>query len=179
MSIETKSGRTGHGIYKKRSPENNGKDPLLNLISEIIKTREVRTTMSSAVIEILNNWAGNNIAKKTVSGAIGKNIQKGLSRPEDILAEDELSKLFSDSDQIVNLADQLPKILDTIFNIANIAGESIEKLSAADRKKILAKILSAAADGRSGKVLTTWARMVATVHSDDPHFFVNAVKPGV
>ncbi len=179
MSIETRSGRAGHGIYKKRSTGNSGNEPLLLLISEIIKTREVRTTISSAVIEILNSWAGNNIAKKTVSGAIGKNIQKGLSRPEDILAEDELSKLFHNPGQIANLVDHLPKILDTIFNMANIAGESLEKLPAADRKKILANILSAAADGRSGKVLTTWARMVATVHSDDPHFFVTAVKPGV
>lgn len=179
MHIETKSERAGHGIYKKRLTKNNDTEPLFNLISEIVKTREVRTTISSVVIEILNIWAGNNIAKRTVSGAIGRNIQKGLSRPEDILTEDELSKLFRNPDQIINLANQLPKILDTIFNMATIAGESLEKLPPGDRKKILTNILSAVADGRSGKVLTTWARMMASVHSEDPYFFVGAIKPGV
>jgi len=179
MSIETRSGRSGNGIYKKRPSKNNDPQPLFNLISEIVKTREARTTISSTVIEILNTWAGNNIAKRTVSGAIGKNIQKGLSRPEDILTEDEISKLFRNSDQIVNLTNQLPKILDTIFNMATVAGESLEKLPPEDRKKIIADILSAVVDGRSGKVLTTWARMIATVHSDDPHFLVDAIKPGI
>ncbi len=181
MLIETKSGRTGQhsGIVKKKSTGNSDKEPLFNLISEIVKTREVRTTISSAVTEILNVWAGSSIAKKTVSGAIGRNIQKSMSRPKDISAEDELSKLFRNPDQIVNLASQLPRILDTLFNMGTVAGESLEKLPPADRKRILRDIISAVAGGRSGKTLTTWARMMATAHSDDPQFFVDAFKPGV
>lgn len=179
MNLETKSGTAGNGIHKKESAEKIGNEPFGNLVSEIIKTREIRTAISSAAIEILNTWAGNNIAKKTISSAIGRNVQKGLSRPEDILAEDELSKLFSNTDQIANLASQLPKILDTVFNMANAIGESLEKLPPAERKKILTDVFSTVADGRSGKVLTTWARTLAAVNADEPNFLIDALRPGV
>jgi len=149
------------------------------LISELMKTREIRTTISSAVIELLHIWAGNSLAKKTLSGAIGRNIQKSLSRPEDVFVEDELSGIFQKPDHVATLSNQLPKILDTLFHMAVAAGVSLENLPPPDRTKLLADIFSAIAGGRSGKLLTTWARVLANVHADDPDFLVKTLKPGI
>jgi hypothetical protein len=179
MHTELQNESLREGIHKKGAPGNNGHDPLAILLSEIIKTREIRSIIANAIPEVLNAWAGDNFAKKITTRAIGKNVKNGLSRPEDILGQSELPKLFRQPDRIQNIAEQLPKILDSFFDLANEVGEGLEELPSKEKQKILGKLTSGLLTGRTGKTITTWAKVISTTHSDSPEFLKTLIEPGV
>lgn len=166
------------GIHKQKKSDNNGYDPLTMLLSEIIQTREIRTIIAHAVPEVLNAWAGDNFAKKITTRAIGKNIKTGLSRPEDILAEGELAKLFRNPDRIQNIAEQLPKILDVVFDLANQVGQGLESLPPAEKQQALEQLISGIFTGRTGKVITTWAKVISSALTDSPDLLKEALASG-
>ncbi len=179
MHTEQQQQTPRQGIHKKKGSDTNGYDPAVILLTELMNTREIRTIIANAVPEVLNAWAGNNFAKKITTRAIGKNIKNGLSRPEDILGQSDLAKLFRNPDRIQNMADQLPKILDVLFDLADEIGKGLESLPLTEKQKALGKLISGIFTGRTGKVITTWARVLSRTQSDSPGFLNEIIKPGV
>ncbi|MFH2065906.1 MAG: hypothetical protein ABIK15_11970 [Pseudomonadota bacterium] len=167
------------GIYKKKTADSNGYDPLSLLLSELIHTREIRTLLAKAVPEVLHAWAGENFAKKITTRAIGKNIRSGLSRPEDTLGQGELAGLFGWPDRIRNITELLPGLLDVFFDIANELGKGLESLPPAEKQKAVGRLLSGMFSGRTGKVITTWAKVISGTQSESPDFVKESIAPGI
>jgi hypothetical protein len=179
MHTEQQQQLPRQGIHKKKNSDHNGYDPIALLLSELIQTREIRTIIGNAVPEVLNAWAGDNFAKKITTRAIGKNIKNGLSRPEDVLGQGELAKLFRNPDVIQNMADQLPKILDVLFDLTDEIGKGLESLPSTEKQKVLGKLISGIFSGRTGKVITTWAKVISGTQSDSSNFLKENIEPGV
>lgn len=159
--------------------ENNGSAAFNDLLSGILNTREMRTAIADACPEVLNLWAGDRFTRKLLGNAVARNIQKGLARPGDELRHDELAELFSDPRHLDHLADILPGLLDTAADIALNIGESLAALPPDQREKTLAGILSAVSSGRSGAVITTWARVLANIQAENPDFLARTLEPGI
>ncbi|MBA2880219.1 hypothetical protein HNR65_000526 [Desulfosalsimonas propionicica] len=159
--------------------ENNGRAAAAALLSEILRTREVRTIIADAVPEVLNLWAGDRFTRKHIAKALARNIQKGLARPGDDQKRKELAELFSDPRHLDTLTDMLPGVLDTAGQIAAKTGETLAELPPDQREKTLSAILSAVSSGRSATVITTWAKVLAEVQSESPDFLARSLEPGI
>lgn len=166
------------GIHKKETPGKNENDPVARLLSEIINTREIRTIIAKAIPEVLNAWAGDHFTKKIATRAIGKNIKSGLSRPEDILGQNELAEWFGHPDRIHDIAELLPGILDIFSDIANEFGKGVESLPSLEKQKVLGRLISGIFTGRTGKVITTWAKVISSSQTDSSGFVKEIIAPG-
>jgi hypothetical protein len=162
-----------------KNSDTNGYDPAALLFSEIIQTREIRSMIAQAVPEVLNAWAGNNFAKKMTTRVIGKNLKNGLSRPEDSLGNSELAQLFLKPENIQSLADEIPGVLDKFFDLLNKVGEGVECLPLNEKEKVLGRLISAVFNGRTGKTITTWARVISRTQAESPGFLNARMEPGI
>jgi hypothetical protein len=179
MSTTQTSSNIPVGIHKISGPGSRAyDDAMTGIVSDILKTREVRQLLITVVPEFLNVWAGRSWWKKTFSKTAGFVVNNQLSQPEDVLGKDEITALFENEKFIKNVAEQLPGVINGVFDALAAGTGSIERMSVEDKQQLFAEILSQTGQGRTGAVLTRCARTLVDIHSVDPEFFTKAIEPG-
>ena len=178
MSTTQTSSNRPVGIHKISGPGRAYDDALTGILSDILKTREVRQLLITVVPEFLNVWAGRSWWKKTFSKMAGSMVDNQLSQPEDVLGKDEITALFENEKFIKNVAEQLPGVINGVVDALAAGTGSIERMSVEDKQQLFEDLLSKTGQGRTGAVLTRCARTLVDIHSVDPEFFTKAIEPG-
>ncbi|MBE9520188.1 MAG: hypothetical protein IME97_03595, partial [Proteobacteria bacterium] len=153
------------GIHKISGPGRANDDALTGILSDILKTREVRQLLITVVPEFLNVWAGRSWWKKRLSKMAGSMVDNQLSQPEDVLGKDEIAALFENEKFIGNVAEQLPGVINGVVDALTAGSGSIERMSVEDKQQLFEDLLSKTGQGRTGAVLTRCARTLVDIHS--------------
>lgn len=155
-------------------------DEALNaILRDVLQTREVRQLLITVVPEFLNVWAGRSWWKKTLSKLVGFTLDKQLSRPDDVFENNEIAALFDSERFIKHLSDQLPGIINGIFDALAAGARSVESMPAEDKKKLFEDLLIQTGKGRTGEILTRCARTLVDIHTVDPEFLAHTLEPGI
>lgn len=178
MSTTQPSSNRPVGIQKISGPVGAYDDALTGILSDILKTREVRQLLITGVPEFLNVWAGRSWWKKTISKIAGFVVDNQLSQPGDVFGNDEIAALFENEKFIKNVAEQLPGVIDGVVDALAAGTDSIERMSAEEKKRLFEGLMSKNGKGTTGAVLTRCAQTLLDIHTMDPEFFTKAIEPG-
>lgn len=144
------------------------------VIQEVLNTREVRQGLSFVVPELIRIWADKSPLKNKISVPLEKLIVSGFS-PDPVV---RYPSLLDDPETIKKLSQMLPLVLAAGSSSVLAIGNTIEKLSAKEKKKLLSGLISENACGGIGQVLTTLFRMLADIHESSPDFITRTFEPG-
>ena len=134
--------------------------------------------MASALPEVLEVWAGNSTWKKPISKLAARNIAGSFTRSDDMFKENEFMRLFEDQRFVKNLHEQLPKIINNLMDALAVGVGTIDSMAAADKKKLLADLLTKTGRGRVGMAITSCARVINEIFKEDPNFLAETLEPG-
>lgn len=160
-------------------PGFNSENPMATLISEFIKTREIRALIATAAPEVLNAWAGENPAKKTTTRLIGNSLKKGLLKPSKGAEHQKLSELFENPDHVKLLAKEIPKMVGQVLDVAHELGNGIAALPPSDKNEVVGQLIQGLFSGRTGGVITAWARALSSMERDAPGTLSALLRPGI
>ena len=178
--MNTKQSHTNRpvGIHKLSGPVREHDDAFSAILSDLLRTREMRQILITAIPEFLNAWADNSFWKKTVSKLTGYSVKKQLSRPDDVFERNELQSVFEDEAFIKNLGEILPDLINPFVDILTAGSQSLENLSVEDKTDLFESLMSHTNKGRTAKILTGCAGILNHIHQADPEFFANTIEPG-
>lgn len=167
------------GIQKVTDPAGSAEDALTRIVSDLLKTREVRQLLTTVVPELFKVWAEKSWWKTRISKLAGSMVKNQLTQPDDIFENDEISALFENEEFIKDVAEQLPSMINQATDAFVKGIGSIESLSAEEKKQAFEAVLSKAGQGRIGTILTRCAKTLTDIHDKDPEFFAKALEPAV
>ncbi len=153
-------------------------DELKAILHDVLQTREARQLLITALPAVINVWTGKSWWRRKVSGVVGNEVARQLSRPEDKLGKDEIKSLFEDERFIKIIVDGLPDLINGLSEVLETSGQTFEKISTAHKKALLTSLISGTGQGRTGSFLTSCARVLNAIHQDDPEFFARTFEPG-
>jgi hypothetical protein len=149
---------------------------LSRLVGELLRTRTAQDLFDKLLPEIIRLWAGQNYLKKTLSNSIEKRIRKGF---EQLKQNPEFSQYASsvleEPEFISILAEQLISTLNNAVDAAGVLSKTIEKLPSGEKERLIREILSKLDYGRSGALITIYARIINEIHKSNPTFFADMV----
>jgi hypothetical protein len=145
-------------------------------LAKLLKTREVRQTLSAALPDVLNVFAKDSKIGKFITKMVGKLLGRLLSRPEDVFEENELALLFKDEAFVKNLGAPIPEIINGLFDVILSMMQTIEERPT--DIKALKETFSKISTGQTGELITRLCRIANDIHKEDPEFFTNAMAPG-
>ena len=156
-----------------------GQSNALNAIfHDLLETREARQLLITALPALINVWTGKSWWRQKVSGMVGNEVARRLSRPEDKLGKPEIKSLFEDERFIKIIVDVLPDLINGLSEILETSGQTLEKMSADDKKALLVSLFAGTGQGRTGSLLTSCARVLNDIHQEDPEFLARTLEPG-
>ena len=177
-TIQPQSNRPA-GIQKVTHTVKKSDEALNAILRDVLETREVRQLLITVVPEFLNVWAGRSWWKKILSKMVGISVDKQLSRPDDVFENNEIAALFDNENFFRNLTDQMPDIINGIFDALAAGARSVESMPTEDKKKLFEDLLIHTGEGRTGEMLTRCARTLVDIHTVNPEFLAHTLEPGI
>ncbi len=143
-------------------------------IREVLNTRESRHLLSILAPELVRIWADNNPLKNKISGPLEKMIHSGFSPQSTV----NYTSLFDDPETIKRLSRLLPLILTAGSSAVVEIGNTLEKLSTAEKEKLFSGLISENAFNGFGQLVTMASRMLTEIHENNPDFLTRTLEPG-
>ena len=165
-------------VQRKSGSGSANSDKLNAILHEVLNTREARQLLITVVSELLNVWAERSWWKQKVSQATGFVVNKQLSASESASANDEIGRLFEDETFVKNIVDQLPAFIHLLSGVLETGSRTLDRLSTNEKKDLLANLLTSTAQGRTGALVTSLARMLNAIHNEDCEFLARILEPG-
>ena len=164
------------GIHKLSEIDLAGEAGENTALAKILRTREVRQTLSHVLPDVLNVLAKDSKVGKFIMKMVGKLLGRLLSRPEDVFEENDLVLLFKDEAFIKNLGAPMPDIINGLFDVILSMVKTIEERPT--DTKAFAEMISKISTGQTGELITRLCRIINDIHKEDPEFFAKAMEPG-
>lgn len=153
------------------------KNALAFVLGNILQTREARQLLITLLPGFLEGWSGSNRVKQLFSKIINPMVDKQLSKPDDIFNNNEIQALFKDEAFVKKFTSLLPEMVNTFGDALSDTGICLEKASADTQKEFLKNLMSGTGRARSGKLLTSLAKILTGIHQTDPAFFAATIEP--
>ena len=166
------------GVYRKSDLNRSEPSFRASVVRQVLMTREVRELLGALIPDVLSVWADRSLFKTMISRAVGKSLQQSFASPEILRESGDLQQLFENPELIERIADQLPVIFQGFSRALSNALQTVESISAENKKAILKDLVSGIADGGSGEMITRSARIINDIHQSDPEFFTRLLAPG-
>jgi hypothetical protein len=147
-------------------------------LADILRTREVRQTLSDVLPDVLDVFAKESKIGKLILKQVGNFLKKRLARPQDISGDNELRRLFEDQQFIKNISEPLPDMMNGFFDIVGTLARTIEEMPAAEKKKLFNDVIAKISIGQTGALINWGCRNINSIHKEDPEFFANVLEPG-
>jgi hypothetical protein len=160
-----------------------GTDPgfneLLNKILErALQTREARSLLAGAVPVVLKIWAGESGWRRIVSKVAAGTLKKGFSGSFGS-GEEALEKLFEDPDFLDSLGELMTGLFTGIEDALITGAQTLERLPPDDKKKFATEKLSRLMPGKTGDMVTNFARIINDIQQNDPEFLSRVLAPAI
>lgn len=160
-----------------------GMDPgfneLLNKVLErVLQTREARLLLAEAVPVVLKAWSGENAWRGVVSRVAAGTLKKGFSEPSKN-GEGNIERLFEDSDFLDSLFEVITRLFTGIEDVLITGTQTLEHLPPDEKKRFTTKKIQRLMNGRTGDMLTAWARVINIIRQNDPQFLSQVLAPGI
>ena len=165
-------------VQRKIGSGSANSDKLNAILQEVFNTREARQLLITVVSELLNVWAERSWWKQKVVQATGFVVNKQLPASESAGANDEIGRLFEDETFVKNIIDQLPAFLHLLSGVLETGSRTLDRLSTKEKKDLLTNLLASTAQGRTGTLVTSLARMLNAIHNADSEFLARILEPG-
>ena len=154
------------GIHKLSEIDLAGEMGENTALAKILRTREVRQTLSGVLPDVLNVFARDSKIGKFIMKAVGKLLSRLLSRPHDVFEANELSLLFKDEAFLKNLGAPMPDIINGLFDVILSMMKTIEERPT--DTKALSEMISKISTGQTGELITRLCRILNDIHKEDP-----------
>ncbi len=162
----------------KKSDWRSQKDPALTeILHHLFNTQEIRQLLITALPVFMKTWAGHNRWKQTVYRAAGRVVNKQLSHSDDASKKNKIRQLFEDEAFVKNMIDLVPGFIDLLSGTLAAGGETLAKLSISEKKTLFKNLIEKAGQGRTGSLVTIYAKIINDIHTDDPEFFTRMLAP--
>ncbi len=160
-------------------PGDDGRDELAFLVLEILRTRELRELLGTIAPELVKVWAGRSMLKRMVASPVGNIIGKGMTKEKELQAAKGFSALFEDPAFMASLSDQLPTLVNGLIDAVGSVGRYTEKLPVEEKERCLTNLISGIDIGRTGELLTAYARTINQVYQQNPRLLTETFMPGI
>ena len=141
---------------------------LPSALQALLRTREMRETLSILIPEIVNLWAGDHFLKKKAAQPIGRSIQKGLQQAR--------AKDREDENEFGNI---VPEILERLLAAFQSKAEAAEALTPEEKLKHLKALGTCFATEQSGRILTSLMRSLHDLHQTHPNVLAEVTTPAI
>lgn len=147
-------------------------------LADILRTREVRQTLSDVLPDVLDVFAKESKIGKLILKQVGNFLKKRLARPQDSSGDKELQRLFADQQFIKNISEPLPDMMNGLFDIMGTLARTLEEMPAAEKKKLFGNVFKGISSAQAGEMINRGCRNINSIHKEDPEFFANILEPG-
>jgi hypothetical protein len=148
------------------------------ILHDVLQTREVRHLLMNLVAELMNIWAGQSRWKQRITKMAGFAVVKELSHPSDGSKKEKIKRLFEDEKVIQNTVELLSGLINAFSGALEAGGKTLALLSTEEKKNIFSNMIAQIGKGRTGGVVTSFARILNDIHKEDTEFLAHTITPG-
>ncbi len=152
-------------------PSKTAKPPMGAILTEILKTAELRSLSQNLVSEILQSWAGEKVIRHKTAGFINNRIEKLINAPRSDSEKTHLATLFENPDFFSQVNDQLPLIVKGIGDLLPTYFKQLESQPAELKLKLVKDILEGVLSDKAGESFTLFIRLIKSCQDSEDGFF--------
>jgi hypothetical protein len=146
------------------------------LIREMMRTREARDLIASALPGLLEEWAGRSMFRRFIAGMAVKTIAGGL-KEQPPGGERSMAEVLEDPSNARRIAEMLPGAFNRAMGSAASLAQGIERLSPEDKARLASAIVGGMDLGSASRFCTSLVRSANQAHAHDPGLVIERLRP--
>jgi hypothetical protein len=147
--------------------------------AKILQTKEVMNAVDSGITEVINLWGEGSSAKKFASKPAKCVIKNIFSNNTNGHKKEELLSLLKHPDLLELISSTMPTILNNISEIIHAMVVSLENNPEEKQLEMLSRFFSSFNTEQTGKTLTSLARILNSLHKNNPKLLADNIIPGL
>ena len=141
------------------------------------ETEEFRRIVRALAPRAVEVWAGKSRVKRALARPVAKSIERGFSRSDDGAAP--VAALLEDREFLRSAARELPGLVNGALGAMEAAARGAAALPPAEMTGLAGDLVDGMDLARVGRLLTGMAAMINGLHSSNPEFLSDALRPKI